>query len=293
MLAKDAKVFHAVAAVILFILVVVALLPFLLLVMSSFTDEVTAIRNGYTMFPKKLSISAYQYILVRGEIIGRAYLMTILVAGIGTSCSLIVASMLAYGLSVRKLPFSGALMFFVIFTMLFNGGLVPTYYIYTKVFQIKNTIAALLFPNIFLNAFNVILLRSYFRNSIPYSLIESSSLDGASEFFIYRAIVLPLSTPIMATVGLLTTIMYWNDWMNGLYYVSDSSLYTIQLVLRQINENIAFLANNSAISGDTRDIPGVTVRMAIAVLGILPILCTYPFFQKYFVKGIALGAIKG
>lgn len=274
-------------------LVLAALLPFLLLVMSSFTDEVTAVRNGYSFFPQVFSGAAYKYIFMRFETIGRAYLTTVTVAVIGTVLSLLATSMFAYGLSVRSLPYSGALMFLLVFTMLFNGGLVPTYYVYTQIFRIKNTLWALIFPNLFMNAFSVILLRNYFLFNIPYELTESAKLDGAPEFLIYRRIILPLSTPIMATVGLLTTIMYWNDWTNGLYYLNDSRYYTIQLVLKQINDNIAFLANNSAIQGDTRDIPGITVRMAIAVLGILPIVCTYPFFQKYFVKGITIGAVKG
>lgn len=196
-------------------------------------------------------------------------------------------------LSKRNLPGVKVINFLVIFTMLFNGGLVPTYLVYTRTLGIKDTIFALIVPSLMLSAFLIMLMRNYFEHSIPDSLYESAYIDGAGDFYIFYQIVLPLSTPILATVGLLVGIAYWNDWQNGLYYLNDTKLYTIQNILNDINRNIQFLASNSGTGVNIADLPVSTVRMAIAVVGILPILILYPFFQRYFVKGITLGAVKG
>ena len=167
---------------------------------------------------------------------------------------------------------------------------------YVNIFHIRNTIWALIFPNVLMNAFNVILVRNYYINSIPNSLIEAARLDGAGEMAIYMRIIMPLSVPIIATIGLMTGLGYWNDWQNGLYYLTErggSQYYTIQIVLNNINENIQVLTQSaSALGGVSVRMPSTTVRMAIATIGILPILVIYPFFQKYFVKGITLGGIK-
>ena len=202
--------------------------------------------------------------------------------------------MLGYGLS-KEIPGRRILNFFVVFTMLFNGGLVPTYLVYTKYLHLSNTIWALIIPSLLMNAFHVMLVRNYFSTSIPESLIESAKLDGASEMMIFRAIVLPLSKPIMATIGLMLALSYWNNWTNGLYYLDDTSLYSIQNVLNAINNNIIAInsVSNMGLAINKSEIPALTARMAIAVIGILPMLCIYPFFQKYFVKGITIGAVKG
>jgi putative aldouronate transport system permease protein len=179
--------------------------------------------------------------------------------------------------------------------MLFNGGIVPTYYVYTRILQVRNTLFGLIVPNLLMNAFTVILVMAYIRHNVPAELFEAAEMDGANLFHIFFRIVAPLSTPILATVGLLTAITYWNDWINGLYYITKPELYTIQLLLNQINQNITFLASNASKLGnvDLRSLPSATIRMAIVVVAILPILLAYPFFQKYFAKGIALGAVKG
>lgn len=188
------------------------------------------------------------------------------------------------------------LSFMLVFTMLFNGGLVATYYTYVNYIHIRDTIWAMVVPGLLMNAFNVILVRNYFKNSIPYSLIEAARLDGAGEFAIFSKIVMPLSVPIIATIGLMTGLAYWNDWQNGLYYLSarkGSQYYTIQVVLNNINENINALRQSAEITGVSNvQVPSTTARMAIATIGILPILIVYPFFQRYFVKGITLGGVK-
>jgi len=275
------------------IMSILALLPFILLIISSLTDESAALSNGYSYLPEKWSLLAYDYILNEAAVLGRAYGMSVLVTLIGTTVNLLISSMLAYMLSKRSLPGVKVINFLVIFTMLFNGGLVPTYLVYTRTLGIKDTIFALIVPTLMMSAFLIMLMRNYFEHSIPESLYESAYIDGAGEFYVYYKIVLPLSKPILATVGLLVGIAYWNDWQNGLYYLNDTKLYTIQNILNDINRNIQFLASNSGTGVDISELPTTTVRMAIAVVGILPILILYPFFQRYFVKGITMGAVKG
>lgn len=292
---KSQKKWSFAANFILLIVSFLALMPFVLLVIASFTDEQVALADGYSYFPAKWSTAAYGYIISQASMIGRAYCMTIVVTAIGTSLSIILTALLAYMLAQKGLPGRKFLNFYVVFTMLFNGGLVPTYIMYVKTFHLKNTIGALIFPNLLMSAFMIMLVRNYFENSIPEELYESARIDGASEFYSFFRIALPLSVPILATEGLMTGIMYWNDWQNGLYYLDDKgkNLYTIQNILNNINENIAFLASNASAGVTLADLPTTTVRMAIAVVGILPIIIVYPFFQKYFAKGLTMGAVKG
>lgn len=293
---KETKAVRLIANIFLGFASLLALLPFILLLIASLTDNTWAIANGFTFFPGKWSIEAYLYLVNQWEMIGSAYLMSILVTVIGTCLSLVITILLAYGLSNKEVPGNSVISFMVVFTMLFNGGLVSTYYSYTNIFHIKNTIWALIFPNLLLSAFNVILVKNYFRSNIPDSLLEAGRIDGAGEFTILSKIVVPLSKPIMATIGLMTGLYYWNDWQNGLYYLTQrggSKLFTIQVVLNTISENISYLQNNSGhtVTGVT-NMPSVTARMAIAIIGIIPIMIAYPFFQQYFVKGITLGGVK-
>jgi putative aldouronate transport system permease protein len=272
-----------------------ALLPFILLVVASFTDETVAVRNGYSFFPEKLSVDAYTYILRQWETIGRGYLNTIFVTLIGTTLSMIVTSLFAYALASEKLPGVRILNFLCIFTMLFSGGQVASYYIWSNLFHIRDTIWALVFPGWLMNAFNVILVKNYYKTSIPPSLKEAAKISGCGEFGVFIRIVLPLSVPINATIGLMTGLNYWNDWINGLYYLTErkgSQFYTIQIILNQISDSIAYLQQNATATTIGSNFPSTTARMAIAVTGVLPVLIAYPFLQKYFVKGITLGAVK-
>jgi len=276
-----------------------ALLPFVLLIIASFTDNAWATANGYSFLPKEWSLEAYRYIAVQGSTIGRAYVMTVVVTVLGTVSSILITTLFAYGISNKDIPGMKILNFLLVFTMLFNGGLVSTYYTYVKYFQIRDTIWALLLPNLLMNAFNVILVKNYFTNSIPPSLKEAARIDGASEFRIFVKIIMPLSLPIVATIGLMTALAYWNDWQNGMYYLSERGgghLYTIQTVLNNINENLQVLKQNASqaasIGATTVNMPTTTIRMAIAAIGILPIMIAYSFFQRYFVKGITLGGVK-
>lgn len=282
---------------ILFVLISgLCLIPFLLLFSSSITDEQSIIQHGYSLLPRTVSFESYKFLFRDSMMIVHAYGISIIVTVLGTLVSLIVISLLAYPISRKDMPLRNFLSFFVFFTMLFNGGLVPTYLVYTHIFDIKNTIWALIIPGLLLNAFYVILMRTFFTISIPAPVIESAYMDGAGEFRIFYQIVLPLSLPVLATVGLFQTIHYWNDWFNGLIYITDSKLYSIQNLLNRILLDIQYLKNNAQDSNQLEqmaNIPSEGVRMAIAVMGVIPILIAYPFFQKYFVKGLTVGAVKG
>ena len=292
---KTNKGWNIAANIVMVLLSFLALAPFVLLIIASLTDEGVAMSFGYSYFPQKWSISAYQYIASQAGRLGRAYMMTIIVTAVGTGVGVMITALLGYMLSNPALPGRKWLNLYVVFTMLFNGGLVPTYIMYVKTFAIKNTIFGLIVPNLLCSAFLVMLVRNYFENSIPRDLYEAARIDGASEFQTFFRVALPLSTPILATIGLMMGLAYWNDWQNGLYYLSDQSanLKTIQNILNDINTNIAYLASNSTAGVSVKDLPTQTARMAIAVVGILPILVIYPFFQKYFAKGITMGAVKG
>lgn len=294
---KESTVWQIISNGVMILFTLCALFPFVLLIIASFTDNTWATVHGFSFFPEAWSLSAYEYIAASWSDIGRAYVMTAVVTVSGTALSMVVTSLFAYALSDRELPGAKILNFLCIFTMLFSGGIVASYFTWTQIFHIRNTVYALIFPGLMMNAFNVILVKNYFTFSVPPSLVEAARIDGAGEITIFVKIVLPLSAPILATIGLMTGLNYWNDWNNGLYYLSareGSKYYTIQLLLNQINDNVQFLANNaSKMSGiQVGSLPTTTVRMAIAVIGILPVLVVYPFLQKYFVKGITLGAVK-
>ena len=293
---RQEKTIAAIGHLIMILAAVLAISPFWLLVSSSIQEESSIIRDGYSFLPKETSFSAYQYLLGEWKQIGRAYLVTIITTVVGTAMSLFLVSMTSYVLSIRDLPGRTFIFIAILLTMLINGGQVSMYITYTRIIDVRNTIFALLVPNLLLNGFNVMLVRNYVTNSIPRELQEAASIDGAGLFHIYIRIILPLSKPILATVGLLTALGYWNDWINGLYFVSDSKWYSIQLMLNQINNNASFLASHSDQLGQMAnqiEIPTVAVRMAISVLVIIPIVVAYPFFQKYFTGGMMVGAVKG
>lgn len=292
----NSKTFRFAVYFILTILTLVCVLPLLLLFMASVTEEQTLIANGYSFIPEKFSLYAYEYIFRAGNTILRAYGITVLVTVVGTTINLFLTVLLAYPLSRKSLKGRNVISFLIFFTMLFNGGLVPSYMMWTQVFHIRDTLLALIVPNLMLNAFYVIMMRNYFSSNIPDSLIEAAQLDGASEVRVLFDVVLPLSKPIIATVGLMVGLAYWNDWMNGLYYLlRRTDLYGIQSVLNTMINNIKFLTSQAATQGNAvaGALPSASIRMAIAVIAIVPILIVYPFIQKAFVKGIIVGGVKG
>lgn len=294
---RENRLWHWSAHVVLLLFSLACLLPFILLAISSVTDEQAVVRNGYSFFPEKFSLQAYEYIWQQSSLIINSYGITIVVTIIGTATSLIITSLLAYPLSRRDLPGGFIIAFLLFFTMLFNGGMVPTYLVYTQLLDMKNTLAALIIPGLLMNGFLVLLMRTFFMTTVPVPVLESASIDGAGEFTIYRKIVMPLSLPILATVGLIQGLMYWNDWYNGLMFITDSKLFSLQNVLNRLMSDLQFLANNSQMSavagGAVAQLPSETFRMAIAVISVVPIIIAYPFFQKYFIKGMTIGAVKG
>lgn len=288
---KQERAFEIFACVVMILVMAIVIFPFVLLFISSITEENSLLINGYSIFPKEISLDAYKYIWNSRDVIFRAYAITICVTIVGTLCHVTLVALAAYPLSVKNLPGRNVLSFIFIFTMLFNGGIVPTYMIYTTVFHIKNTYWALLVPNLMFSSFNCIIVRSYLQSNIPGELYESAKIDGASEFQTFWRIVLPMGKPILVTIGIFAGLSYWNDWTNGLYYISDQSKYSIQQMLNVMVKNIEYLTKYGR--GAVSDVPSISLRMAIAFVAMLPILILYPFLTKYFEKGIALGAVKG
>ena len=298
MRSKDQKIFNLISHTVMILVTVMAVLPFGLVFLSSVTEENTLVLNGYSFFPEKFSLYAYEYIVMKGKKIFRAYAVTLFVTVVGTSINVMISAMLAYPLSLKDLPGKRIFTFYVVFTLLFNGGLVPTYLMYTSAFNVKNTIFALIVPNLLMHTMNVLLMRTYYSTSIPTELFEASEIDGASQFKIFGSIILPLGKPIAVTMALFSGLSYWNDWTNGLYYLTGydgEKLYSIQNFLNKVVTDIQYL--NSSQVGSNSDIlaklPTVSVRMAIAFVAMIPILVLFPFLQKYFSKGIAMGAVKG
>lgn len=293
---KSDKLFSYVSTAVMLLLSLSCIFPILLLFMSSITSENSLLKNGYSIFPKEFGFDAYKYLWFSRAKIVRAYAMTIAATAVGTISSVTITTLLSYPLSRKNLPARNFFAFFVFFTMLFNGGMIPSYMMWTQTFHIKDSFWALIMPSLLLSGFAVIMMRTYFSTNIPDNIVEAAMIDGASELKILLHIVIPMSKPIISTVGLMTALAYWNDWLNGLYYLTKrTDLYTIQNLLNRLISSADFLRNNQANSMIAANIqvPSVGVRMAIAVIAIIPILLIYPFFQKGFVKGIVIGGIKG
>ena len=295
MKSKDEKRFQFIGNTVMILMTILAVAPLLLVIISSFTDNNTLIRNGYSYFPEKLSLAAYKYIFIENPQVLKAYAVSFELTAAGTLLSLVVTTLLAYAISKKDMPGKGILTFYIFFTMLFNGGLVPTYINYVNVFHIKDTFWALLIPGLVTNGFNILLMKSYFASSIPDEIMEAAYIDGASETQTFLRIAVPLAKPIIATIGLFSGIAYWNDWNNGYVYLNKrQDLFSIQNLLNRIVQNIQYLTQ----SGDSNaaallaDLPTVSVRMAMAIAGVLPVLVIYPFVQNNFVKGITLGGVK-
>lgn len=284
------------AYVVLGIISFICIAPVVLMAVASFTDNNILNLYGYTYFPKKWSLEAYAFLMKQGAVISKSFFNSIFVTFLGTVLGLVVTVLLAYVISRKELIGRKAIMFFVFFTMLFNGGMVPTYLMYTQIFHIKNTMWSLLFPHLLLNGFNVLLVRTFFSENIPEVLLEAARIDGAGELSVFRNVVMPISKPILATIGLLIGVGYWNDWYNGLLFVTDVNYYTLQNFLNKIMTDLQFLSQNMSVTSDVNSIianvPSGTARMAMAFIGALPVIIVFPFFQKYFTKGITVGAIK-
>lgn len=288
------KLFSIVTNVFVILLIISCIVPFLILISSSFSSESALQATGYGIFPKDFSLDAYKYLWGTRSSILRSYGMSILITGIGTTINILMTVLFAYPLSRPDLPGRRAISFFLFFTMLFNGGFVPTYLVYSNIFHINDTLASMIVPYLLMNAFYVIMVRSYLTNNVPLEVLESSKIDGAHEFQILGKLVIPMSKPIMATIGLMSAIAYWNNWTNGIYFITEKTeYYGIQNYLNTVLANVSFLQSHSDGSIDMSSLPSIGIRMALAVIALLPILIIYPFFQKSFVKGITVGSVKG
>ena len=292
---KSFKRYQLLLHIIMIVLALIVLLPILLLLSSSLTSERSLIVNGYSFFPKEFSLEAYKYMWNNRQTILTSYRNTIIATAVGTTANVLLTATMAYPLSLKKLPGRNVLSFLVLFTMLFNGGLVPSYLMWTGTFHIKNTIWALILPNYMLSAMNIILVKNFYMGNIPEAIYEAAQIDGASYFRIFRQIVLPLGKPIIVTITVFSGLTYWNDWTNGLYYINKANLYSIQSLLNKMILDIQAIQANATAAASTASaaIPQVSTRMAIAFVALAPILVIYPFLQKYFASGIALGAVKG
>jgi putative aldouronate transport system permease protein len=274
------------------------LLPVILVISISFSDENTVVANGFKFFPEKFSLDAYGFLYNQLSQIITAYGVTIFVTVVGTLLSLLLIALYAYPLSRRELRHRNKFALFIFLTMIFNGGLVPWYLVYVNFLHLKDSVWSLIIP-LFLQPFFVIIMRTFFQTTIPDSIIESATIDGASEVKIFYKIILPLSLPVLATIGLFNTLNYWNDWFLSLIFITKGNGISLQYLMYKTLLNIQYLTTNenaaSQLSkmGVVVNLPSQTLRMAMAVVGMGPIIFAYPFFQKYFVKGLTIGAVKG
>ena len=278
------------------ILSALCIIPFVLVVIISLTSEQSLQLNGYRFWPKEWSFEAYKYIFASGSNILRAYGITIFVTITGTFIGLFIMTSYAYALSRKSFAYRKFFTKLIFIPMLFSGGIVSSYLVVTRFLGLKDNLLALILP-ICVTSFNIIILRTFFKTTIPESIIESAKIDGASELSIFLKIVLPISLPAVATIALFLTLGFWNDWFNAMLYIEKSSLMPLQYMLVKLETSIEFLVNNSSSLGilavdQASKLPRDTAKMAIVVISTLPIILAYPFFQKYFVSGLTVGAVK-
>ena len=286
---------NALLNLLMIVVSILTLIPIYIIVISSVTSESALTDNGYSLWPAQFATNAYSFLFTQGSIVITAYMNTIISTVAGTLLSVIMVGLYAYAISRDNFRFKSFFTFFAFFTMLFNGGLVAYYMVARQVLQIGNTLWALFLPSIF-SPFWVIVMRTFYKANVPNDLIEAARLDGANEWQTYFLIVLPLSLPGLATVALFSAIGIWNNFFNCLLLVDDAKYYSLQYTIYTTLNNIRFLMENAAKMGglvNVADLPSQTFRMAMAVVTVGPIIFAYPFFQKYFIRGLTIGAVKG
>jgi putative aldouronate transport system permease protein len=287
---------NIIANLIFMIYVLLCISPLILVFMVSITDEQTINLNGFSFFPEKFSFLAYSYIFNGSSQIIKSYGISIFITVAGTFVSLLVTALYAYPISRPDLKSRNVFAFLIFFTMLFSGGLVPFYMIYSNVLHLKDTLIVLILP-LLLTPFYVLIMRTFFFTSVPDSILESAKIDGAGEYRIFFSIVLYLSRPVLATIGLFNTIAYWNDWFTALLFISKTNLMPLQYLLYNIQSSIQVLTDLADKTGQGNlsitNLPGQSARMGMVIVAVGPIILAYPFLQKYFIKGLTVGAIKG
>ena len=281
--------------IIFILLCVVFLGSFLMILGSSFQSQEDIMQHGYSIIPRAFTLDAYKMILENNRILVDAYLVTILTTVVGTVVGVWIVASFGYVLSRRDYPYTKILSFYVFFTMLFHGGLVPTYILISRWLGLKDNILALIIP-LLVSAWYIMIMKGFF-SSIPTSLIEAGKIDGASEMYIFLKIVIPISKPALATVALFYTLSYWNDYWLSLLYIESSKLIKLQYLLMRVLQNAEFLNSAEALEygavTEGMEVPTLAARMAMCVLAAGPILVIFPFFQKNFVTGLTLGSVKG
>ncbi len=280
----------------LFILIAaICVLPVIFVIIISFTAEKSIGVYGYSFFPKELSVSSYQYVWNMRGLVGRSVLNSLGITVFGTCLGVILTATMGYTLSRRSYRFRNFFTWFIFIPMLFRGGTLASYVVNTQIMHLKDTYWALILP-ICCSTFNIIIMRTFFTTTVPDEMIESGKIDGASQLRIFAQLVLPICLPAIATIALFLTFAYWNEWFNASIYLSTSrsDLFPLQYVLVSIEQKIQFLINNGNVMGaDAQDLPSETMRMAIVVIAVVPIMFSYPFFQKYYISGLTVGAVKG
>ncbi len=266
------------------------LFPFLLVISASFTDEYSLLWEGYKLIPSKFSVAAYELLGKTSQLLD-AYKVTVFITIVGTVLSMLVTSAMAYALSVKKFRIRNKIAFFVYFTMLFSGGMVASYLVISKYLHMRNSIWVFIIPAL-VNPWNMLLLRNFFA-TIPEALAESAKIDGANDIVILFRIILPISLPGMVTIGLFYALSYWNEWFRAMLFIDNEKLVTLQYLIMKILRNMNFANTIAGSVGISVDVPVYSVRMATVVAAIGPIIFLYPFIQKYFVKGLTVGGVKG
>lgn len=278
------------------IISLICIIPFVFVFIISISSEASIAQNGYQFIPTELSTSAYEFLWNEKEVIVNAFGISALVTIAGTLLGVILTTALGYVLSRPQYKLKGFFTWVVFIPMIFNGGMVASYVVNANILNLKNSIWALILP-LLVSSFNVVICKTFFKTTVPDSIIESAKIDGASQLNIFGRIVIPISKPVFATIGLFLTFAFWNDWFQSSLYITNSRLTSLQALLNNIQKNIEYLANNPSaglsIQQYVNSMPTEGVRMAIAVVIVLPIACAYPFFQKYFVTGLTIGAVKG
>ncbi len=278
--------------VLITIIVLICFIPFWLIVIGSLSSEADVLQYGYALWPRNFSLDAYKMVFQIPERIVQGYKVSIFITGVGTFISLFVSTMAAYVLMRRDFRFRNKVAMFLYFPSIFSGGMLPTYLLVTKYLGLKDNIWALILPGM-ISAWNIFLLRN-FMTDIPESIMESAKLDGANDFQIFYKFYLPLTKAGLATIGLFTALGYWNNWSNAMLYINKPDMYPLQYLLYSMLSNAQGLKEMAAASGITMpNLPSETYKMAMAVVTTGPIILLYPFVQKYFVKGITVGSVKG
>ena len=272
-------------------------IPLIFIIIISFSSTESLNAHGYTFFPSGWSISTYEYLWASKAVIGRAIGISLIVTIAGTALGICLNGLLGYVLSRNSYKLKPFFTYLILIPMLFGGGMVASYLIMTKFLHLQDNILVLILP-LAVGSMNIVIFRTFFQTTVPEEIIESAKLDGASQLLIFAKIVLPISLPAIATIGLMLCFAYWNDWFTAMLYMTNPDMYPLQYFLMKMEQKLQFMKANAALLGPAMaeiaaTVESDTIRMAVAVIVVLPIACAYPFFQRYFVGGLTVGAVKG